>query len=354
MGNNSFYDPSHYSYLRDASAKTIVYSIILCCKICRHNFHLCMILWYNGFIIFIKGIVDRPKQSNTDGKPESKRLQNLQSFQVYLLRYALFNFPNAKRIIYSTCSLHPEENEEVVDEVLADIGNAYRLVPVRQLLKNNWTNFSSKKYNCVDACLYSKPDDDFCNGFFVAVFERNFDVTLSKCKLKGGNEFRNLIKTNLNIEKVDMAKATAYKREKCGKKKKKKKKEEEISTSDEQMKMSTDIMEFKVPEIDSKVEAKRSKNTWKKKNVHSDLFCFKHKLAPTESKDTQKETLENKEMKKSKKKRLKHENLPQVEISYDGKEQKEEIKIDDFFSKKEQDEETLIETKKRKRNKEKC
>ncbi|XP_072750052.1 28S rRNA (cytosine-C(5))-methyltransferase [Anoplolepis gracilipes] len=133
------------------------------------------------------GIVDRPGQSNMNNKPLSKRLQNLQSFQVYLLRYALLNFPNAKKIIYSTCSLHPEENEEVIDEVLTDIGNAYSLMPAKQLLKNNWINFSSKRYNCGDKCLYSKPNIDFCNGFFIAVFERNFDVALPKCKRKGGN-----------------------------------------------------------------------------------------------------------------------------------------------------------------------
>lgn len=332
---------------------------------------------YN-FTTFIKGIVDRPKQSDVDGKPESKRLQNLQSFQVYLLRHALFNFPNAKRIIYSTCSLHPEENEKVIDEVLADIGDAYHLIPVRQLLKNNWTNFSSKKYNCGDTCLYSKPDDDFCNGFFVAVFERNFDVTLPKCKYKGGNEYRNLINTNLRGKKDDMA---AYKRQKCGKKKRQKK---NISTTaDEQRKISTDIVELVIPKIENKDEGKEKVKTSEKEIKKLDVCSnFNYKLALNESKGIRKKMSEEIKEKKSWKKRSKCKYTLQVEIDndilkadYDKKIQNKKIKTElskikkekrkrnkeiinineIYFRKEKQDEETVsVTSKKRKRYKDNC
>lgn len=330
---------------------------------------------YN-FTIFIKGIIDRPKQGDIDGKPESKRLQNLQSFQVYLLRHALFNFPNAKRIIYSTCSLHPEENEQVIDEVLANIGDAYRLVPVRQLLKNNWTNFSSKKYNCGDACLYSKPDDDFCNGFFVAVFERNFDVTLPKCKHKRGNEYRNLIKANLNVTKDDMIETAVYKRQKSGEKKKKRRKKKDISTIvDEQRKISTDTVGFVTPERESKGKVKAKGSEKEQINVYSNLSNFNNKLALNESKG--KQILEEIEVKKSRKQRSKRKNALQVETDNDileadcsekienneielsrvkkkkKKENKEINKTDETcFQKEKQDEETVsIILKKRKKNK---
>ncbi|XP_011173330.1 28S rRNA (cytosine-C(5))-methyltransferase [Solenopsis invicta] len=275
------------------------------------------------------GIVDRPKQSDMDGKPELERLQNLQSFQVYLLRYALFNFPNAKRIIYSTCSLHPEENEEVIDEVLADIGNAYRLLPVRQLLKNNWKNFSSAKYNCGDTCLYSKPDDDFCNGFFVAVFERNFDVTLPKCKSKGGNEYKNLIKANLNVEKDSMTKTAAYKQD--GKKKK-------ILMPHEfdEMRISKNTVEVIVPEIKSGVKTKKNKKEVEKMDASSDLCSFNRELTSNESKDIQNKTLKDMETRKSRKKRkLKDKNVlkikkdkKMVEADYDEEQQNSETKIE--------------------------
>ncbi|XP_018406874.1 PREDICTED: probable 28S rRNA (cytosine-C(5))-methyltransferase [Cyphomyrmex costatus] len=307
------------------------------------------------------GIVDRPRQTEMDGMPEPKRLQNLQSFQVYLLRFALFNFPNAKRIIYSTCSLHPEENEEVVDEVLANVGNAYRLLPIRQLLENNWTNFSSKNYNCGDFCLYSKPDNDFCNGFFVAVFERNFDVTLPKCRLKGGNEYNmNFIKADLNIKEDDMATTSAHQQEECGKKtkkKKKKKKKEAVLMNDEQTKISTGIIEFEVSDIDNKIKAK-SKKEIDKMDVCNNLCNFNHKLALNESKDIQKETLDIMETKKSK-----HEDILQetvcdekeqnkdIKLSKKKKKKEKKIKIDEIY-KIEQGEETVRPSKKRKKNNE--
>jgi putative methyltransferase len=183
------------------------------------------------------GIVDRPKQGEMDGKAEPERLRNLQSFQVYLLRYALLNFPNAKKIIYSTCSLYPEENEQVIDEVLTNIGNAYRLIPARHMLGDKWINFSSEEYNCKDKCLYSRPNVDLCNGFFVAVFERNFNVTLPTCKRKGGNvNLSDNVNFNVNLDMDKDDKKISLKRKKRGKRKNKK----EISSMNEETKMSED------------------------------------------------------------------------------------------------------------------
>lgn len=170
--------------------------------------------------VFISGIVDRPKQSEVDGEVEPERLQNLQSIQVYLLRYALLNFPEVKRVVYSTCSVHPEENEQVVDEVLGNIGDAYRLVSIKDILKENWLNFSSPEYNCGDKCLYSKPNVDFCNGFFVAIFERNFDVPLPTCNRKGGNA--NLKQSDVDTKKDNMMENDEETTEKVSKSKKKK------------------------------------------------------------------------------------------------------------------------------------
>lgn len=119
------------------------------------------------------------------------RLKSLQSFQVLLLRHALTRFPNVKRVVYSTCSVYPEENEMVVDEVLSNVGDAYHLIPVSTLLNAGWINFSSTDYNCKDNCLYAKPDVDHCNGFFVAIFERNFDVPLPEPRVRGKGKKNN-------------------------------------------------------------------------------------------------------------------------------------------------------------------
>ncbi|RLU24999.1 hypothetical protein DMN91_003091 [Ooceraea biroi] len=236
------------------------------------------------------GIVDRPKQSDTDGKPEPERLQNLQSFQVYLLRYALLNFPNAKRIIYSTCSLHPEENEQVIDEVLTDIRQAYRLVPARELLGDTWINFSSEEYNCTDKCLYSKPDVDFCNGFFVAVFERDFAVALPMCKRKGGNV--NSIDANVGANVDTPAPAddetVSRKRKKRGKRKKR-----EASVTDEQVKNQQGDAEFK-PEVENEEQVKK-----RKKEVDTCLSSDNNREEISNEKQ-----LERRKEKKKKKKRL--------------------------------------------------
>lgn len=149
---------------------------------------------------------------------DPQRLKQLQAFQVFILRHALLNFPNAKRIVYSTCSIHPEENEQVIDEILENVQDAYKLSPLKDLLNQNWLNFSSKKYNCSDKCLYANSDIDLCNGFFVAVFERNFDVPLPEYIRQ-----KNVALNNGEVEEVEVLhpekENTTRKRKKRGKRK---------------------------------------------------------------------------------------------------------------------------------------
>ena len=138
---------------------------------------------YELFNIFL-GMVDRENINGKNEKCAPGRLKSLQSFQVLLLRHALLNFPSAKKVVYSTCSIYPEENENVIEEILSDIGEAYKLVSPKQFLQENWINFSSLDYECRDNCLYARPEVDLTNGFFVAVFERNFEVPLPEYKRK--------------------------------------------------------------------------------------------------------------------------------------------------------------------------
>lgn len=154
-------------------------------------------------------------------KCDPQRLKQLQAFQVFILRHALLNFPNVKRIVYSTCSIYPEENEQVIDEILENVQGAYKLSPVKDLLNQNWLNFSSKKYNCSDKCLYANSVTDLCNGFFVAVFERNFDVPLPEYKRKGNVALNNReVEEVKEVEALHLEKAnTTRKRKKRGKRK---------------------------------------------------------------------------------------------------------------------------------------
>ena len=65
------------------------------------------------------GIVDRiehtQKKSEED---EAKRLKSLHDFQVSMILHGM-TFPSVRRIVYSTCSINKEENEQVVQEVLS-------------------------------------------------------------------------------------------------------------------------------------------------------------------------------------------------------------------------------------------
>ncbi|XP_066247676.1 28S rRNA (cytosine-C(5))-methyltransferase [Euwallacea similis] len=103
---------------------------------------------------------------------DSFRLQKLAGFQIKILRAALSRYPNAQRIVYSTCSLYPEENEDVVRQVL-ETNNNFKLVTAGKFLDNQWCNFGSSDFGKIgEYCLYAKPNEDLSNGFFLAVFER--------------------------------------------------------------------------------------------------------------------------------------------------------------------------------------
>lgn len=51
-------------------------------------------------------------ESSDDQKVQA-RLASLASFQVKCLNHGL-SFPRLRRLVYSTCSIHSQENEEVV------------------------------------------------------------------------------------------------------------------------------------------------------------------------------------------------------------------------------------------------
>lgn len=54
-------------------------------------------------------------------QPTQDKTRQLAAFQRKLLHHALTNFPAAKRVVYSTCSVFIEENEQVVERVLSEL-----------------------------------------------------------------------------------------------------------------------------------------------------------------------------------------------------------------------------------------
>lgn len=111
------------------------------------------------------------------------RLEALSSFQLKILLHA-FEFPAARRITYSTCSVHAEENEQVVIKALgSDIGRqrGWRILPREAQISGMKTwpirgqiDAADGDSHVADACIRAHKDDGHgVMGFFVAAFERD-------------------------------------------------------------------------------------------------------------------------------------------------------------------------------------
>lgn len=171
------------------------------------------------------GMLSRSENEEKD----SERLHKLAGLQKKLMLHAMNAFPSVLRIVYSTCSIYPEENEEVLMGALRKAGN-FKLLNAPSLLKNHWENQESNNYPGIsENVIYAKTKDDLTNGFFVAVLE--------KCEDEEFNEFYSQKQEHLksqgfgkrkvkeeaveeNDEEKDIMKDTTVEEEKPKKKKK--------------------------------------------------------------------------------------------------------------------------------------
>eukprot|EP01135_Chromosphaera_perkinsii_P011641 Nk52_evm24s2462 gene=Nk52_evmTU24s2462 len=137
---------------------------------------------------------DDENENDTKGKNSDtdERLASLASFQISCVRHAM-SFPGVQRVVYSTCSVHEEENEMVVAALMSGKdGKRFRL---RRAKLNGWVTrghfptrmqwpgatggeqlpvLEKKAIEGIDftKCIRSDPSVDKTIGFFVAVFER--------------------------------------------------------------------------------------------------------------------------------------------------------------------------------------
>jgi 16S rRNA (cytosine967-C5)-methyltransferase len=103
-------------------------------------------------------------------------LADLQSRQLAILRAAMRQVAPAGRLVYSLCSLEPEENEEVVERVLSD-EHAFSLIDCRAELEKLRARgdlaWSDPESLVSGPFLRTLPGVHPCDGFFVAILQKS-------------------------------------------------------------------------------------------------------------------------------------------------------------------------------------
>jgi putative methyltransferase len=132
-----------------------------------------------------EGEVEGNIKNSSSESFQQRRLQKLQSFQLLALQKAI-SFPNVQYVVYSTCSIHQEENEIVVSSLLNGTnGELWELVAPNgfeswsrrgQVVEGLTEDEAEKMIRCLPV--------DGTNGFFVALLKRkqlfSLPVTLKK------------------------------------------------------------------------------------------------------------------------------------------------------------------------------
>ncbi|OEL19254.1 putative 28S rRNA (cytosine-C(5))-methyltransferase [Dichanthelium oligosanthes] len=106
-------------------------------------------------------------RDDQDDASTSSRVMKLSAFQKKALSHAL-SFPSVERVVYSTCSIHQAENEDVVNAILplaTSLG--FELVtPFPQWRRRGLPVFEGSEH-----LLRTDPEDGL-EGFFIALFVR--------------------------------------------------------------------------------------------------------------------------------------------------------------------------------------
>jgi 16S rRNA (cytosine967-C5)-methyltransferase len=106
-------------------------------------------------------------------KLRAEDLSDLHTRQARLLRNALPHLAPAGRLVYSTCSLEPEENELVVREVLGELGDAFQIGDPRGALAGALqSSVQVESLVAADGFFRTSSAEHGTDGFFGGVIER--------------------------------------------------------------------------------------------------------------------------------------------------------------------------------------
>uniref|UniRef100_A0A3B3Z9A0 SAM-dependent MTase RsmB/NOP-type domain-containing protein n=1 Tax=Periophthalmus magnuspinnatus TaxID=409849 RepID=A0A3B3Z9A0_9GOBI len=146
-----------------------------------------------------------------DSDTDPARLSSLAAFQLKCLKHAL-SFPRVNRLVYSTCSVHRQENEDVVSACLQE-NNHFRLVPVLP----QWPEHGLPP---LSQCLRASPSSTRTHGFFVAMLQRHSETDVAL----GGSLSPSLSTPLVSVPESETGPGPALKKRRRKRKRKKKNK----------------------------------------------------------------------------------------------------------------------------------
>ena len=127
---------------------------------------------------------------NDEASKTKARAGQLARVQKKLLTHALLSFSNCRRIVYSTCSINEEENEDVVRLVLGDERVQKRGWALSNIMPHTWKTRGIQKEGDELPIKYTircDPSVDRTNGFFVARFDRAIVPAAAEAEEEGSS-----------------------------------------------------------------------------------------------------------------------------------------------------------------------
>ncbi|XP_067946116.1 28S rRNA (cytosine-C(5))-methyltransferase-like isoform X2 [Watersipora subatra] len=145
---------------------------VTCSKVINADFTQCDVTKYSD-VEYI--LVDPSCSGSEDNSYSEERLEKLASFQSVILKKAL-SFPRVKKVVYSTCSVHSKENEQVVRDVLTQMEGRFTLEEALPSWSHRGETLDEEFPLGVN-CIRASPQTTKTIGFFLALFTKTSDFS---------------------------------------------------------------------------------------------------------------------------------------------------------------------------------